>query len=84
MKKSLIKVLEEYETKRKRKTMNALDKVLESYEVKTKVESTTDGFKDSDYELWEYLCGSGNVQHLYNHYDLVDNGVNEHISSLYN
>lgn len=28
---------------------------------------------EADYELNEYLNGSGDVIHLYNHYDLINN-----------
>jgi len=76
MKNSLIEVLEEYETKRKRKTMNALDKVLEEYEVKNKKEENQlPIWKESDYALNDYINGSKDIQSLYNYYDLVDEGL---------
>ena len=30
--------------------------------------------KESDIELWNYLCGDGDIQHLLNYYDLLDEG----------
>ena len=48
--------------------MNTLDNILEDYE--NKKETTT--VEEKDYELWEYLCGDGDIRHLYNYYDLMD------------
>ena len=33
-----------------------------------------DGVKESDMALWNYLCGDGNVQHLFDYYDLLEEG----------
>jgi hypothetical protein len=30
--------------------------------------------KESDIALWNYLCGDGDTRHLYNYYDLIDEG----------
>ena len=74
MSKSLIEVLNDMEAKRK-KASKALDKVLAQYEKKTeKVNYEDAGWSDADSELWNYLCGSGDIQHLYNYYELKDNG----------
>ena len=52
---------------------NTLDEILEHYENKEKTKSVSvDTWSESDYELWEYLCGNGDIRHLYNHYDLVE------------
>ncbi|MDA9016537.1 hypothetical protein N9H63_00905 [bacterium] len=76
MSKSLIEVLNDMEAKRK-KASKALEEVLAQYEKQQqKVEETESSeFKESDYKLWEYLCGDGNIQHLYDHYELLDNGL---------
>lgn len=53
--------------------INTMDEILEHYENKeeTKSVSVDTGMSEADYELWEYLCGDGDVTHLYNYYDLV-------------
>jgi hypothetical protein len=33
-----------------------------------------DGVKESDMALWNYLCGDGNVQHIFDYYDLIEQG----------
>lgn len=50
-----------------------MDEILEHYENKeeTKSVSVDTSMSEADYELWEYLCGDGDVIHLYNYYDLV-------------
>ena len=55
---------------------NTLDKILEHYENKeeTKSVSVDTGMSEADYELNEYLNGNGDVRHLYNYYDLLENG----------
>ena len=69
-----MKVLNDMEAKQK-KVSNALDEVLAYYETKTeKVNYEDTGWSDADDELWNYLCGSGDIQHLYNYYELKDNG----------
>ena len=30
--------------------------------------------KESDIELWNYLCGDGDTQHLFDYYDLLEQG----------
>ena len=50
---------------------NTLDEILEHYEKKEETKSvTTQVMSEADYELWEYLCGDGDVRHLYNYYDI--------------
>lgn len=77
MSKSLIEVLTNMEVKQKKLSMKAskaLEEVLAQYETKeqeTQVEST---WTEADYELNEYLNGNGDIRHLYNYYDLKDNG----------
>lgn len=48
------------------------DEILEHYENKeeTKLVSVETGMSEADYELWEYLCGDGDVRHLFNYYDI--------------
>lgn len=54
---------------------NTLDEVLEYYEKKhQKKYVSSDILSESSNELWEYFFGDGNVQHLYNYYDLMENG----------
>ena len=53
---------------------NLLDEVLKGYKGKV-VENTSTKWEESDYELNEYLNGSGDVIHLYNYYDLKDEEV---------
>ena len=54
-----------------KKLKTSLDEILAQYEVENKTEETQEStWTESDYELWEYLCGNGNIQHLYNHYEL--------------
>jgi len=31
---------------------------------------------EADYELWEYLCGDGDIRHLFNYYDIVGFDMN--------
>jgi hypothetical protein len=50
---------------------NALDEILEHYENKEHTNTiSTNNWSEADYELWEYLCGDGDVRHLYNYYDI--------------
>ncbi len=30
--------------------------------------------KESDIALWNYLCGDGDTQHLFDYYDLLEQG----------
>lgn len=55
----------------KKIVMNTLDNILEDYENKNET-TTVEGMSEKDYELWEYLCGDGDVKHLYNYYDLME------------
>ena len=50
-----------------------MDEILEHYEnnEETKLVSVGTGMSEADYELLEYLCGDGDVRHLYNYYNLV-------------
>jgi hypothetical protein len=52
---------------------NTMGEILEHYEKKeeTKSVSVDRSMSEADYELWEYLCGDGDVRHLHNYYDLV-------------
>ena len=52
---------------------NTMDEILEHYEnnEETKLVSVGTGMSEADYELLEYLCGDGDVRHLYNYYNLV-------------
>lgn len=54
--------------------VNLLDEVLNKYEEKV-VDNTSTKWEESDYELNEYLNGSGNIEHLYNYYDLKDEEI---------
>ena len=50
---------------------NLSHEILEYYENKEEVKSASvDTWSEADYELWEYLCGDGDVRHLYNYYDI--------------
>ena len=54
---------------------NTLDEILEHYEKKKETKSvTTQVMSEANYELWEYLCGDKDIRHLYNYYDLMENG----------
>ena len=57
---------------------NTLDEILKHYENKeeTKSVSVDTGMSEADYELWEYLCGDGDVRHLFNYYDIVGFSTN--------
>lgn len=52
---------------------NTMNEILKHYENKeeTKSVSVDTGMSEADYELWEYLCGDGDVRHLFNYYDIV-------------
>lgn len=52
---------------------NTTDEIVEHYEKEEETNSASldKGMSEADYELWEYLCGDGDVRHLYNYYDLV-------------
>ena len=52
---------------------NAMNKILEHYENKEEVKSVSidTSMSEADYELWEYLCGDGDVRHLFNYYYIV-------------
>jgi hypothetical protein len=47
---------------------NTLDSILEDYESNN--ETTVEDMSEKDYELWQYLCGDGDISHLHNYYDL--------------
>lgn len=50
---------------------NKLYEILEHYEKTEQTELVITGcMSESDYELWEYLCGDEDVRHLYNYYDI--------------
>lgn len=50
---------------------NTINEVLEHYENKKNTQSiSSETWSESDYELWEYLCGDGDGRHLYNYYDI--------------
>lgn len=50
---------------------NIMDEILKHYEKEEQTKRlNTDVMSESDYELWEYLCGNGDVRHLYNYYDI--------------
>jgi hypothetical protein len=51
---------------------NTLEEILSQYEKEQENQPRVEReVTESDYELWEYLCGNGNVIHLYNYYDLT-------------
>jgi len=51
---------------------NTLEEILSQYEKEQENQPRVEReVTESDYELWEYLCGNGNIIHLYNYYDLV-------------
>jgi hypothetical protein len=50
-----------------------LDEVLAHYENNDQsTNETTSEMKESDMALWNYLCGDGDIRHLYNYYDLLE------------
>ena len=52
-----------------------LDEVLEHYENNDQpTDETTSEMKESDYELQEFLVGDGDIKHLYEYYDLTNQG----------
>jgi hypothetical protein len=56
-------------------TKSLLDEVLAHYENNDKpTDETPSEMKESDYKLQEYLVGNGNTRHLYDYYDLVNQG----------
>ena len=56
-------------------TKSLLDEVLACYENNDKsTDETPSAMKESDYALWNYLCGDGDNRHLYEYYDLVNQG----------
>jgi hypothetical protein len=56
-------------------TKSVLDEVLVQYENNYKdTDETPSEMKESDLALWNYLCGDGNTQHLYDYYDLLEQG----------
>lgn len=49
-----------------------LDEVLIQYETNHQpTYETSSEMKESDYVLWNYLCGDGDIRHLYEYYDLL-------------
>ena len=56
-------------------TISVLDEILAQYENNDQpTDETPSEMKESDYKLQEYLVGDGNTRHLYDYYDLVDQG----------
>lgn len=52
-----------------------LDEILEQYENEDQpTDETTSEMKESDYALWNYLCGDGDIRHLWDYYDLSHQG----------
>jgi hypothetical protein len=50
-----------------------IDEVLEDYANKGQpTDETPSEMKESDYALWNYLCGDGDTRHLYDYYDLLE------------
>jgi hypothetical protein len=50
---------------------NTFNDILKHYEKEEKTKRVnTDVMSESNYELWEYLCGDEDVRHLYNYYDI--------------
>ena len=51
---------------------NTLEEILNEYVKQDEVKNpTTEELSTASYELWEYLCGDGDVRHLYNYYEIV-------------
>jgi hypothetical protein len=56
-------------------TKSVLYEILAQYENNDQpTDETPSEMKESDYKLQEYLVGDGNTRHLYDYYDLVDQG----------
>jgi hypothetical protein len=56
-------------------TKSLLDEVLEHYENNDQhTDETPSEVKESFYKLQEYLVGDGDIRHLYDYYDLVNQG----------
>ena len=56
-------------------TKSLLDEVMSHYENNDQpTDETPSEMKESDCALWNYLCGDGDIQHLYDHYDLLEQG----------
>ena len=54
---------------------SVLDEILSHYERDEKTtEESTEGLKESYYELHEYLVGDGDIQHLHEYYHLSSQG----------
>jgi hypothetical protein len=55
-------------------TKSILDELLEQYEKITDqpIDETPSEMKESDHALWNYLCGDGDIRHLYDYYDLLE------------
>ena len=52
-----------------------LDEVLDQYENNDQsTNETPSEIKESDYAIWNYLCGDGDIQQLYDYYDLLEQG----------
>lgn len=52
-----------------------LDEVLAQYETNDQPkDETTSDMKELDYTIWNYLCGDGDIRHLYDYYDLLEPG----------
>jgi hypothetical protein len=52
-----------------------LDEVLAHYENNNQpIDETPSELKESDYKIQEYLVGDGDTRHLYDYYDLVNQG----------
>jgi hypothetical protein len=56
--------------------MTTLDEVLEHYQKPNEPVSPEQQqqLKESDIAIWNYLCGDGDIRHLYDYYDLIEEG----------
>jgi hypothetical protein len=56
-------------------TKSLLDEVLAQYEKTDQpTDETSSEMKQSELALWNYLCGDGDIRHLYDYYDLINQG----------
>jgi len=55
--------------------MTTLEEVLEHYQKPNEpVSPEQQQLKESDIAIWNYLCGDGDIRHLYDYYDLIEEG----------
>jgi len=53
--------------------MTTLDEILEQYQKPSLSELEVQQIKDdASNHLWNYLCGDGDVRHLYDYHDCMD------------